>query len=105
MPRRLLLDFRDVFSDGFEFNYVRGDVTTEQGIARSDNLQMKGAVATVVMDGSTDIARETQKIKVLVVPELDTGAATRSLPRGAASTSWIASCARATVSRISLALR
>jgi uncharacterized protein YhdP len=76
LPRRLLLDFRDVFSDGFEFNYVRGDVTTEQGIARSDNLQMKGAVAAVLMDGSTDIARETQKIKVLVIPELDTGAAT-----------------------------
>ena len=76
LPRRLLLDFRDVFSDGFEFNYFRGDVTTEQGIARSDNLQMKGALATVLMDGSTDIARETQKIKVLVIPELDTGAAT-----------------------------
>jgi uncharacterized protein YhdP len=76
LPRRLLLDFRDVFSDGFEFNYVRGDVGIEQGIARSDNLQMKGALATVVMDGSTDIARETQKIKVLVIPELDTGAAT-----------------------------
>jgi len=76
LPRRLLLDFRDVFSDGFEFNYVRGDVTTEQGVARSDNLQMKGAVAAVLMDGSTDIARETQKIKVLVIPELDTGAAT-----------------------------
>ena len=76
LPRRLLLDFRDVFSDGFEFNYVRGDVTTEQGISRSDNLQMKGALATVLMDGSTDIARETQKIKVLVIPELDTGAAT-----------------------------
>jgi uncharacterized protein YhdP len=76
LPRRLLLDFRDVFSDGFEFNYVRGDVGMEQGIARSDNLQMKGALATVVMDGSTDIARETQKIKVLVIPELDTGAAT-----------------------------
>ena len=76
LPRRLLLDFRDVFSDGFEFNYVRGDVTTEQGVARSDNLQMKGAVAAVLMDGSTDIARETQRIKVLVIPELDTGAAT-----------------------------
>jgi uncharacterized protein YhdP len=76
LPRRLLLDFRDVFSDGFEFNYVRGDVGMEQGIARSDNLQMKGALATVVMDGSTDIARETQRIKVLVIPELDTGAAT-----------------------------
>ena len=76
LPRRLLLDFRDVFNDGFEFNYVRGDVVTEQGTARSDNLQMKGPLATVLMDGSTDIARESQRIKVLVVPELDTGAAT-----------------------------
>jgi uncharacterized protein (TIGR02099 family) len=76
LPRRLLLDFRDVFSDGFEFSHVRGDVTTEQGIARTDNLQMKGPLATVLMDGSTDIARESQKIKVLVIPELDTGAAT-----------------------------
>ena len=76
LPRRLLLDFRDVFSDGFEFTYLRGDVITEQGTARSDNLQMKGPLATVLMDGSTDIARESQKIKVLVVPELDTGAAT-----------------------------
>ena len=76
LPRRLLLDFRDVFSDGFEFSYLRGDVITEQGIARTDNLQMKGPLATVLMDGSTDIARESQRIKVLVVPELDTGAAT-----------------------------
>jgi len=76
LPRRLLLDFRDVFSDGFEFNHVRGDVAIEQGIARSSNLQMAGAVATVLMDGSTDIARETQNIKVLVIPQLDTSAAT-----------------------------
>lgn len=76
LPRRLMLDFRDVFSDGFEFNYVRGDVGINQGIARSDNLQMKGAVATVLMDGSTDIGRETQSIKVLVIPQLETGTAT-----------------------------
>lgn len=76
LPRRLMLDFRDVFSDGFEFNQVRGDVTIEQGVARSNNLQMLGAVATVLMDGSTDIARETQNIKVLVIPQLDTGTAT-----------------------------
>ena len=27
LPRRLTLDFRDVFSDGFSFDFVRGDVT------------------------------------------------------------------------------
>jgi uncharacterized protein YhdP len=31
LPRRLTLDFRDVFSEGFAFDFVRGDVTIEQG--------------------------------------------------------------------------
>jgi hypothetical protein len=33
LPRRLTLDFRDVFSEGFAFDFVRGDVTIQQGIA------------------------------------------------------------------------
>jgi uncharacterized protein YhdP len=33
LPRRLVLDFRDVFSEGFAFDFVRGDVNIEQGIA------------------------------------------------------------------------
>ena len=32
LPRRLALDFRDVFSEGFAFDFVRGDVCNiEQG--------------------------------------------------------------------------
>ena len=75
LPRRLTLDFRDVFSQGFSFDFVRGDVTIEQGIAATNNLQMKGVNAAVLMDGKADIARETQDIKVLVVPEIDAGTA------------------------------
>jgi uncharacterized protein YhdP len=33
LPRRLTLDFRDVFSEGFAFDFVRGDVTIVNGIA------------------------------------------------------------------------
>jgi uncharacterized protein YhdP len=33
LPRRLTLDFRDVFSDGFMFDFFRGDIAIEQGIA------------------------------------------------------------------------
>ncbi len=75
LPRRLTLDFRDVFSDGFAFDFVRGDVTIAQGIARTNNLQMKGINAAVLMEGQADIAHETQAIKVVVVPDINAGGA------------------------------
>ena len=75
LPRRLVLDFRDVFSDGFAFDFVRGDVTIAQGIARTSNLQMKGVNAAVLMDGQADIAKGTQLIKVVVIPEINVGSA------------------------------
>ena len=75
LPRRLTLDFRDVFSDGFAFDFVRGDVQIKQGVASTNNLQMKGVNAAVLMEGSADIAREQQDIKVVVVPEINAGTA------------------------------
>lgn len=73
LPRRLVLDFRDVFAEGFAFDFVRGDVQIEQGIARTNNLQMKGISAAVLLEGRADIARETQDISVVVVPEINAG--------------------------------
>jgi uncharacterized protein (TIGR02099 family) len=75
LPRRLALDFRDVFSEGFSFDFVRGDVAIDQGIASTNNLQMKGVNAAVLMEGKADIARETQNLKVVVVPEINAGTA------------------------------
>jgi len=75
LPRRLALDFRDVFSEGFAFDFLRGDVTIQQGIAATNNLQMKGVNAAVLMEGKADIARETQDIKVVVIPEINAGTA------------------------------
>ena len=75
LPRRLTLDFRDVFSDGVMFDFFRGDIAIEQGIAKTNNLQMKGVNAAVLMEGRADIARETQDLKVVVVPELNAGTA------------------------------
>ena len=75
LPRRLTLDFTDVFSEGFAFDFVRGDVGINQGVASTNNLQMKGVNAAVLMDGSADISRETQDLKVVVVPEINAGTA------------------------------
>ncbi|MFM8865980.1 MAG: YhdP family protein, partial [Limnohabitans sp.] len=75
LPRRLLLDFRDVFYEGFAFDSVQGDVQIQQGIASTHNLQIEGVNAVVKMDGSADIARESQQLRVLILPQLNAGGA------------------------------
>lgn len=75
LPRRLVLDFRDVFSEGFSFDFVRGDARIQQGVVSTNNLQMKGVNAAVLMEGSADLAREQQDLKVVVVPEINAGTA------------------------------
>jgi uncharacterized protein (TIGR02099 family) len=75
LPRRLLLDFRDVFQDGFAFDKLSGDLSIAQGVATTDNLRLRGVQAVVLMSGSADIARESQDLQVVVLPELNTAGA------------------------------
>jgi uncharacterized protein YhdP len=75
LPRRLALDFRDVFTQGFAFDFVRGDARIRDGMAFTNNLQMKGPNAAVLLEGQADIARETQDIRAVVVPEINAGTA------------------------------
>lgn len=76
LPRRLVLDFRDVFAEGFGFDDVTGDVAIARGVASSTNLRMRGLQAAVLMEGQADIARATQDLHVVVLPELNTASAT-----------------------------
>jgi len=75
LPRRLSLDFRDLFQEGFAFDNITGDVAIAQGVASTNNLRMRGVQAAVLMEGSADIARETQDLRVVVVPEINAGTA------------------------------
>jgi uncharacterized protein (TIGR02099 family) len=75
LPRRLALDFRDVFQEGFAFDAITGNVVIDQGIARTNNLRMRGVQAVVLMDGSADLRSETQQLRVVVVPEINAGTA------------------------------
>ncbi|MQY50605.1 YhdP family protein [Rhodocyclus gracilis] len=70
LPRRVTLDFRDIFSDGFAFDSMAGKLSMQGGIMHSDRLQIDGPAARVVMRGDTDLARETQRLSVTVQPEL-----------------------------------
>jgi uncharacterized protein YhdP len=75
LPRRLMLDFSDVFNEGFVFDSVRGDVEITQGIATTRNLEMKGVMANALLQGEADIVEETQNLRVVVVPDLNAGSA------------------------------
>lgn len=75
LARRLTLDFRDVFSEGFAFDSIHGSAQILQGVAKTDNLKMRSLNATVLMDGSADIAKETQDLHVAVIPEINAGTA------------------------------
>ena len=75
LPRRLLLDFRDVFEEGFVFDNVTGDVKIGLGVATTNNLRMRGTAAVVLMEGNADLERETEDLRVVVVPEINAGTA------------------------------
>jgi uncharacterized protein YhdP len=64
-----------VFQEGFAFDAITGDLKIAQGVAATNNLRMRGVQAVVLMEGRADIARETQDLRVLVVPEINAGTA------------------------------
>ena len=75
LPRRLVLDFRDLFSEGFAFDGIASTATITRGVIKTDSFKMRGVNAVVLMDGTVDLAEETQNMNVVVIPELNAGAA------------------------------
>ena len=73
LPRRLALDFRDVFSEGFAFDLVSASSKIERGILSTNDFRMNSVSAAVLMNGETDLAKETQNLKVVVLPDLSGG--------------------------------
>lgn len=75
LPRRLTLDFRDIFSEGFAFDAVSGTATIARGTLKTDTFKMSGPNGVVLMDGTVELADETQNLNVVVMPELNTSGA------------------------------
>ena len=54
---------------------MRGNVSVESGLAKTTNLRLVGVQASVFLEGSANVLKETQALRVLVLPELNTGLA------------------------------
>ena len=76
LPRRLLFDFRDLFEEGFAFDNVVGDlkIGARRG-RRPTTCACAAPPRLVLMEGSADLERETQDLRVVVVPEINAGTA------------------------------
>jgi uncharacterized protein YhdP len=70
LKRRFTFDFQDLFGEGFAFDEITGDVRVQDGVMKSDNLKIVGPSARVTISGETNIADETQKLRVRVQPTL-----------------------------------
>ena len=75
LPRRLVLDFSDIFSSGFNFENITSDFLILDGVAKTNNFAMLGPAARVNMLGEIDLTAETQRLEVSIFPQLSTAAA------------------------------
>ncbi|MFN0039982.1 MAG: YhdP family protein, partial [Burkholderiales bacterium] len=70
LPRRISLDFKDVFNKGYSFDSVAADVDFFLGAATTDNFLMQGPAARVAMRGQVGLASETQNLNIRVTPSV-----------------------------------
>jgi len=68
LPKRLLLDFRDIFAEGFIFDRLEADVVFKDNIAYTCNLSIYSTTADVIILGATNILERTYNQIVVVQP-------------------------------------
>ena len=68
LPRRLALDFRDVFGSGFNFDQATGTVTLENGTAYTEDLVLESTAATMAITGSSNLVEKEFDYTMAVRP-------------------------------------
>lgn len=73
LPRRLTLDFSDVVDDGLRFDRIDAQFVLADGIARSNDLEIRGPSLRMEIEGSIDLAGRRLDQRVRVLPGLSGG--------------------------------
>ena len=68
LPRRLAMDFRDVFDEGFSFDEAKGTMRFENGTSHTDDLILSSTAAEISIVGSTDLVEQTFDYEFAVRP-------------------------------------
>jgi len=75
LPRRISLDFRDIFAKGFAFDTIKATAKISNGVLGTRDFTMIGANASVLIEGETNLQTESQNLHVVVLPEINAGSA------------------------------
>ncbi len=70
LPKHISLDFTDVFSEGFQFDSIKGNANINKGVIDTRDFSIDGSSARVTLKGSVDLKSETQNIRVKVMPTI-----------------------------------
>ena len=66
LPRRLSLDFSDVFERGFGFDKIEGEFILDDGVAYTCNLSLEGPAAAIAIVGNADLVEREYDQTALV---------------------------------------
>jgi uncharacterized protein (TIGR02099 family) len=70
LPRRLSLDFSDMFRKGFSFDKIEGDFILKGGVATTENLVMEGPAARLEAQGKIGLSARNYDQVVTVTPNV-----------------------------------
>ena len=70
LPRRLSLDFSDLFSKGFYFDSIKGSFKFANGQAVTNDFLLKGSSATIKMVGPIDLINHRYDQTVTITPNV-----------------------------------
>ncbi|WP_426700543.1 YhdP family protein [Rhodanobacter sp. Col0626] len=70
LPRRLTLDFGDVFGKGLAFDSISGDFHLADGNATTDKLLIAGPAANISVSGRTGLRARDYDQQMVVVPHV-----------------------------------
>jgi uncharacterized protein (TIGR02099 family) len=70
LPRRLALDFTDIFNKGFAFDSINGSFNMDQGHAYTNDLELIGPAANIIVSGRTGFITEDYDQIATITPKV-----------------------------------
>ena len=70
LPKRLFLDFSDVFKKGLAFDVIKGEIRLDSGHAHTTNLRLESSSADILMTGRTGLVAQDFDQDIYVMPKV-----------------------------------
>ncbi|MFC3194130.1 YhdP family protein [Marinicella sediminis] len=70
LPRRLILDFRDVLADGLMFSSMEGHFSIQAGVASTEDFLIKASSARIYIEGDVGFADQSYAQTITIRPQI-----------------------------------